>query len=106
MNDSSAQRYEHKQEAVQRPDVGVQDQFSTKKPNRVYSYDSSLDPALSWDENRERELGEWLIGLVARCADEGEAAVFVAPQVWQGGGVQVQSLKAAAGLLKRSPNPS
>ncbi len=105
MNDSSAQRYEHKQEAVQRPDVGVQDQFSTKKPNRVYSYDSSLDPALSWDENRERELGEWLIGLVARCADEGEAAVFVAPQVWQGGGVQVQSLKAAAGLLKTLSQP-
>lgn len=99
MSNTSAQ-YEHKQEAVQRPDVGVQDQFSIKKPNRVYSYDSSLDPALSWDENRERELGEWLIGLVARCAEESEATVFQSPQVWKGGGVQVQSLKAAAHLLQ------
>ncbi|WP_175992187.1 site-specific DNA-methyltransferase [Burkholderia vietnamiensis] len=104
MNDTSAQ-YQHKQEAVQRPDVGVQDQFSIKKPNRVYSYDSSLDPALSWDENRERELGEWLIGLVARCAEEGEAAVFQSPQVWLGGSVQVQSLKAAANLLRTISQP-
>lgn len=104
MNDTSAQ-YQHKQEAVQRPDVGVQDQFSIKKPNRVYRYDSSLDPALSWDENRERELGEWLIGLVSRCAEEGEAAVFQSPQVWEGGGVQVQSLQAAAGLLQTLSKP-
>ncbi|MGO4416844.1 site-specific DNA-methyltransferase, partial [Cupriavidus sp. KB_39] len=104
MSDTSAQ-YEHKQEAVQRPDVGVQDQFSIKKPNRVYSYDSSLDPALSWDENRERELGEWLIGLVARCAEEGEAFVFQSPQAWKGGNVQVQSLKAAADLLRTLSHP-
>lgn len=105
VNDTSAQLYEHKQEAVQRPDVGVQDQFSVKKPNRVYRYDSSLDPTLSWDENRERELGEWLIGLVARCAEEGEVAVFQTPQVWKGGGVQVQSLKAATGLLQTLSQP-
>ncbi|MDG9970242.1 site-specific DNA-methyltransferase [Achromobacter mucicolens] len=104
MSDTSAQ-YEHKQEAVQRPDVGVQDQFSVKKPNRVYTYDSSLDPALSWDENRERELGEWLIGLVARCADEGEDAVFQSPQLWKGGGIQVQTLKAAAALLQTISQP-
>lgn len=104
MSDTSAQ-YQHKQEAVQRPDVGVQDQFSIKKPNRVYSYDSSLDPALSWDENRERELGEWLIGLIARSAEEGESAVFQSPQVWKGGGVQVQSLKAAAHLLQKLSQP-
>ncbi|SFU45583.1 site-specific DNA-methyltransferase [Nitrosospira multiformis] len=104
MSNTSAQ-YQHKQEAVQRPDVGVQDQFSIKKPNRVYSYDSSLDPAMSWDENRERELGEWLLGLVARCAEEGEAAVFQSPRVWHGGGVQVQSLKAAASLLQTLSQP-
>lgn len=104
MSDTSAQ-YQHKQEAVQRPDVGVQDQFSVKKPNRVYSYDSSLDPALSWDESRGRELGEWLIGLVARCAEESEAAVFQSPQIWKGGGVQVQSLQAAARLLQTLSEP-
>lgn len=105
VSDSSAQQYKHKQEAVQRPDVGVQDQFTAKKPNRVYRYDSSLDPAMSWDENRDRELGEWLIALVGRCAVEGEATVFAAPQVWSGGGVQVQSLKAAADLLQALSQP-
>lgn len=97
--------YQHTQEATQRPDVGVLDQFTTRKPPKTYRYDSSLDPALSWDENRDRELAEWLLGLVQRCATEGEAAVFTAPQVWAGGGVQVQSLKAAADLLQALSQP-
>jgi adenine-specific DNA-methyltransferase len=97
--------YQHAQQATQRPDVGVQDQFNTKKPPKTYRYDSSLDPALSWDENRDRDLAEWLLGLVQRCATEGEAAVFTAPQVWAGGGVQVQSLKAAADLLQALSQP-
>lgn len=105
MSDNTAQQYKHKQEAVQRPDVGVQDQFTVKKPNRVYRYDSSLDPAMSWDENRDRELGEWLIALIGRCAVEGEAAVFAIQQVWRGGGVQVQSLKAVADLLQALSAP-
>lgn len=97
--------YQHTQEATQRPDVGVQDQFTTRKPPKTYRYDSSLDPALSWDENRDRELAEWLLGLVQRCATEGEAALFAEPQVWAGGGVQVQSLKAAADLLQALSQP-
>jgi adenine-specific DNA-methyltransferase len=101
----STTNYKHSQEATQRPDVGVQDQFATKKPPKTYRYDSSLDPALSWDESRDRDLAEWLICLVQRCATEGAAAVFTAPQVWAGGGVQVQSLKAAADLLKSLSQP-
>jgi len=97
--------YQHSQEATQRPDVGVQDQFTTKKPAKTYRYDSSLDPTLSWDENRDRELAEWLIALVQRCVAEGEAAVFARAQVWAGGGVQVQSLKAAADLLQALSQP-
>lgn len=97
--------YQHAQQATQRPDVGVQDQFTTKKAPKTYRYDSSLDPALSWDESRDRDLAEWLLGLVQRCATEGEAAVFAAPQVWAGGGVQVQSLKAAADLLQALSQP-
>lgn len=97
--------YQHGQQATQRPDVGVQDQFTAKKPAKTYRYDSSLDPALSWDENRERALAEWLLGLVQRCAAEGEAAVFARPQEWAGGGVQVQSLKAAADLLQALSQP-
>lgn len=97
--------YHHSQAATQRPDVGVQDQFTGRKPPCTYRYDSSLDPALSWDENRERELAEWLIGLVQRCAVEGETAVFAEPHRWAGGGVQVQSLKAAADTLKALSQP-
>jgi adenine-specific DNA-methyltransferase len=97
--------YKHSQQATQRPDVGLQDQFSTKKPPKTYRFDSSLDPALSWDENRERDLAEWLIGLVQRCAAEGNGAVFAQAQVWAGGGVQVQSLKAAADLLQSLSQP-
>ena len=103
--DDTTASYQHAQEAVQRPDVGVQDHFSARKPPKTYRYDSSLDPALSWDENRDRDLAEWLIGLVQRCATEGEAAVFGQPQVWAGGGVQVQSLKAAADLLQALSKP-
>jgi len=97
--------YQHSQQATQRPDVGVQDHFIAKKSPRTYRYDSSLDPALSWDESRDRDLAEWLVGLVHRCATEGDAQVFAVPQVWAGGGVQVQSLKAAADLLKSLSQP-
>jgi adenine-specific DNA-methyltransferase len=97
--------YHHSQEATQRPDVGVQDQFNTKKPPKTYRYDSSIDPTLSWDENRDRDLAEWLIGLVQRCAVEGEAKVFSQPVIWAGGGVQVQSLKACADLLQNLSSP-
>jgi adenine-specific DNA-methyltransferase len=103
--ESQTTDYQHAQQATQRPDVGVQDQFNTRKPPKTYRYDSSLDPCLSWDENRDRDLAEWLLGLVQRCATVGEAAVFTAPQVWAGGGVQVQSLKAAADLLQALSQP-
>ncbi|WP_448229696.1 site-specific DNA-methyltransferase [Pseudoxanthomonas mexicana] len=102
---NQATDYQHKQEAIQRPDVGVQDQFQARKPPKTYRFDSSLDPALSWDESRDRELAEWLIGLVQRCASEGEAAVFAEAQVWAGGSVRVQSLQAAANLLQTLSQP-
>jgi adenine-specific DNA-methyltransferase len=51
-----ASEYRHSDLAIQRPDAGVQDQFQAKKSPKVYRYDSSLDPALSWDEQRERDL--------------------------------------------------
>ena len=104
MNEKT-QQYRHANEAVQRPDVGVQDQFQGRKPPKTYRYDSSLDPAMSWDESRERELGEWLLGLIERSATEGEKTVFAAPQVWKGGGVQVKSLAGAFSLLKSLTKP-
>lgn len=101
----TTEQYRHVTEAVRRPDVGVQDQFQTKKMPRTYRYDSSLDPSLSWDEQRERDLGEWLLGLVVQAATEGEAAVFAESQVWKGGGVRVASLADAAQLLQQISKP-
>jgi len=100
-----AAEYRHSDQAVQRPDVGVQDQFQARKPPRMYRYDSSLDPALSWDEKGERDLGEWLLGLIVRAGKEGEAAVFAQPQVWNGGGVRVSSMVDAAQMLQQIGKP-
>jgi adenine-specific DNA-methyltransferase len=102
-----ADTYEHvANEAVQRPDVGLQQEFTKqRRARKTYRYDDSLDPQLSWDENRERELAEWLLGLIARAADQGEKKVFATEQVWAGGGVRVQSLKAAVQILKSLSEP-
>ena len=99
------EQYRHGDQAVQRPEAGVQDQFQARRPPRTYRYDSSLDPALSWDEQRERDLGEWLLGLVARAAKEGERVVFADLQEWKGGGVRITSLADAAQTLQQISKP-
>lgn len=104
-SDGNMGQYTHGDQAVQRPDAGVQDQFTARKPPKTYRYDSSLDPALSWDEQPERELGEWLIGLIVRAGRDGEAAVFAEPQVWKGGGVRLTSVADAAYHLERISKP-
>ncbi len=65
-----AERYVHpEQTSPMRPDVGTQAQFRRKKPPKTYRYDSSLSPALDWDEsNGARELGEWLLDAIARAS--------------------------------------
>ena len=51
-----AETYRHGEEALLRPDVGTQAQFTKKKAPKAYRYDSSLSPALEWDEqNHARE---------------------------------------------------
>lgn len=70
--DSAASAYKHTKEAVQRPDVGVEAQFSNKKSPKTYRYDSSLAPELAWDESAERAFAEWLLALVADAAERGE----------------------------------
>jgi adenine-specific DNA-methyltransferase len=99
------EQYRHANEAVQRPDVGVQDQFQAKKPPKSYRYDSSLDPELSWDEQRERDLGEWLLRLIERAAKEGEKSVFADSQEWKGGGVRVTSTADAVRVLRDISKP-
>jgi len=60
-----AQAYKHtKEKLLLRPDVGLQPQFRPKKPPKTYRYDPSLDPALSWDINADRERGEAIIASI------------------------------------------
>jgi adenine-specific DNA-methyltransferase len=103
--DENMGQYTHGDQAVQRPDAGVQDQFTARKPPKTYRYDSSLDPALSWDEQPDRELGEWLIGLIVRAGRDGESEVFAEPQVWKGGWVRLTSAADAAYHLERLSKP-
>lgn len=97
--------YAHADEAVLRPDVGVEAQFSDRKPPKTYRYDSSLAPELAWDENGERPFAEWLLNLVAEAAEKGEATVFAEPQVWQGTAERFTSLSQCAARLRSLTKP-
>jgi len=64
-----------------RPEVGTQAQFRKKKEPITYRYDSSLDPAMSWDEGHAaREEGEALIRQILE-ADSIEAAKAAAAKL-------------------------
>ena len=97
--------YKHEKKAVQRPDVGVEAQFSNKKAPKTYRYDSSLAPELAWDENGERDFAEWLLGLIADAADKGESTVFAEPQVWAGTEERFTSLSQCAARLRSLTQP-
>ena len=101
----SSSTYKHAQKSVQRPDVGVEAQFSNKKRPKTYRYDSSLAPELCWDENGERPFAEWLLNIVAEAAQKGEGVVFAKPQVWQGTEEQFSSLSQCAARLKSLTKP-
>ncbi|KQT10516.1 DNA methylase [Ramlibacter sp. Leaf400] len=101
----ATEQYRHPDQVVQRPDAGLQDQFQARKPPKTYRYDSSLDPALSWDQQRERDLGEWLLGLIVRAGKEGEKSVFSEPKEWKGGGVRITSTADAAQMLQQISKP-
>jgi adenine-specific DNA-methyltransferase len=72
--------YEHKEEALARPDVGTQPQFKKKRPAKTYRYDSSLSPALDWDRKAAREKGEELIASILK-ADTLKEAKAAASQL-------------------------
>ena len=59
-NPPRTETYRHSTaESLMRPEVGTQAQFRKKKEPVKYRYDSSLDPAMSWDEGHAaREEGE------------------------------------------------
>ncbi len=104
-NEQQSGTYSHQQEAVQRPDVGVQPEFDARKPPKSYRYDSSLAPELVWDESAERDMAEWLLGLVERAAEDGEQAVFQEPQLWLGTGEKFRSLAECIARLRSLTKP-
>jgi adenine-specific DNA-methyltransferase len=104
-NSSTASVYKHAQETVQRPDVGVEAQFSNKKAPKAYRYDSSLAPELSCDESADRAFAEWLLTLVAEAAEKGEVAVFAKPQTWKGTEETFTSLSQCAARLRSLTKP-
>ncbi len=106
-NDKAQQSntYTHEQEAVQRPDVGVQPEFDARKPAKKYRYDSSLAPELCWDENAEREMTEWLLNLIAEAADKGEQTVFAQSKQWQGTNEVFASIAECVARLKSLTQP-
>ena len=102
---TGASTYQHADEAVQRPDIGVEAQFSHRKPPKTFRYDSSLAPELSWDEGSERAFAEWLLNVITEAAEKGEASVFAEPQVWRGMDERFTSLSQCAARLKSLTQP-
>ena len=100
-----ANTYTHSQEAVQRPDVGIQPEFTERKGAKKYRYDSSLAPELCWDENAEREMAEWLLNLIAEAAEQGEQVIFPEPQRWQGTDENFASIAECVARLRSLTQP-
>jgi len=106
-----AETYQHKTaDSPMRPDVGTQAQFKKRKPPNTYRYDSSLDPALSWDEGSgSRGLGEWLLARIADAAELPTPHRFPEPQRFTGADgkalATVHSLEDAIDQLKAIERP-
>jgi adenine-specific DNA-methyltransferase len=91
-----AEPYQHQQETPMRPEVGTQAQFKKRKAPKTYRYDSSLDPALSWDDGSSRAIGEWLLGLIVEASKLPAPHRFSVPKQFLGAGNAV--LMTVAGL--------
>jgi adenine-specific DNA-methyltransferase len=107
----TADSYRHKTaDSPMRPEVGTQSQFRKRKPPKTYRYDSSLDPALSWDgDNGSRALGEWLLARIIEAASLPTPHRFQEPQAFLGADgkalASVRSLEDAVGQLKAIERP-
>ena len=106
-----AERYTHPdQTSPMRPDVGTQAQFRKKKAPKTYRYDSSLSPSLEWDgQHGAREMGEWLLALIARASSLKAPHEFEAPQEFTSSDGQVllsvRGLRDAVDHLQRLSKP-
>ena len=81
-----AEPYQHTQQTPMRPEVGTQAQFRKRKAPKTYRYDSSLDPALSWDDSISRAMGEWLLSLIVEASKLPSPHRFAEPKQFLGAG--------------------
>lgn len=103
-------KYKHPESTnLVRPDIGVQAHFKKRKEPATYRYDSSLAPALQWDENPARALGEWLLARVDEAASLEPPHQFAQPQQYFGADGQVlaevHGLRDAVDQLRRLGQP-
>jgi len=115
-NGGASSDYQHRHEAVQRPGVGVQQEFQDRRAAKDYRFDSSISPELAWDENAECAFAEWLLGLIEGAtaaitqAENGdaaaaEAAFFADTPTWQGTGERFGSIAECVARLKSLTQP-
>lgn len=104
-NPNETSIYKHGKEAVQRPDVGVEAQFSNKKQPKTYRYDSSLAPELVWDESGERDFAEWLLNLIAVATERGDGKQFSVAETWAGTGETFTSVAQCVSRLQSLTKP-
>ena len=97
--------YLHDNEAVQRPDVGIEAQFSHAKSPAVYKYDSSIDPELNWNEDENQAFIDWLIGLITDAAENGKDKVFSHPHVFEGNGQRFTTVSQCVTQLRKLTQP-
>jgi len=77
----TAENYRHEEnEAILRPDAGLQAQFNKKRMPKTYRYDSSLAPEISWDINADREKVETLVAKL-RTSRNIEEVHYIADQL-------------------------
>jgi adenine-specific DNA-methyltransferase len=99
-----AETYRHGDEALLRPEAGTQAQFRKKKAPTSYRYDSSLSPALDWDDqNSTRELGEWLLARIEEASRLEPPHRF--PEARRFGDVSVEGLHDAIQRLEALSGP-
>jgi adenine-specific DNA-methyltransferase len=65
---AAPQTYRHRQDTAARPEAGAAPRFKGKKEATTYRYDSSLSPALEWDQKPAREVAAWLLTCIEEAA--------------------------------------
>lgn len=102
--------YNHSEQShPARPDIGTEKSFKKRKPPVNYRYDSSLSPALEWDNNTNRLLAEWLIGVIERAAKLQAPHIFAEPEMFFDADgkeiLKIRGLEEAVAKLKALSQP-